>query len=128
MAPESPPFFLAALRRILSEKSSLVSVFAKRLTLKKSLYVFLFLFRPGGMKFEKAKEWRVPVVNVQWLSDLVLGQMDALRLPVQMRYLQVGHARDFYADLSRVWQWMSTYLYFSGVFFFFPCPVLRSND
>lgn len=58
------------------------------------------------MKFEKAKEWRVPVVNVQWLSDLVLGQMDALRLPVQMRYLQVGHARDFYADLSRVWQWM----------------------
>ena len=71
------------------------------------------------MKFEKAKEWRVPVVNVQWLSDLVLGQMDALRLPVQMRYLQVGHARDFYADLSKVWQWMSTHLYFSVVVFLF---------
>ncbi|KAL8572757.1 hypothetical protein ACOMHN_030339 [Nucella lapillus] len=62
--------------------------------------------RPGGMKFEKAKEWRVPVVNVQWLSDLVLGEMEALRLPVQMRYLQVGHARDFCADLTRGWQWM----------------------
>jgi hypothetical protein len=50
-------------------------------------------------------------VNVQWLSDLVLGQMDALRLPVQMRYLQVGHVKDFYADLGRVWQWMSTFLF-----------------
>ncbi|XP_035826554.1 PAX-interacting protein 1 [Aplysia californica] len=58
--------------------------------------------KPGGMKFEKAKEWRIAVVNVQWLSDLVLGHMDALRLPVHVRYLQVGQGREFYMDLTRV--------------------------
>ncbi|CAL1541165.1 unnamed protein product [Lymnaea stagnalis] len=58
--------------------------------------------KPGGMKFEKAKEWRIAVVNVQWLSDLVLGNMDALRLPVHVRYLQVGQGREFHMDLSRV--------------------------
>ena len=68
---------------------------------------FIYKCRPGGLKFEKAKEWRVPVVNVQWLSDLVLGKMDALRLPVHVRYLQVGNPRDFNADLGKVWQWMS---------------------
>ncbi|CAG5135482.1 unnamed protein product, partial [Candidula unifasciata] len=58
--------------------------------------------KPGGMKFEKAKEWRIAVVNVQWLSDLVLGNMDALRLPVHVRYLQVGQGREFHMDLTRV--------------------------
>ncbi|XP_059170628.1 PAX-interacting protein 1-like [Physella acuta] len=58
--------------------------------------------KPGGLKFEKAKEWRIAVVNVQWLSDLVLGNMDALRLPVHVRYLQVGQGREFHMDLSRV--------------------------
>lgn len=75
-----------------------------------SVHDFLFLykntftcpFRPGGMKFEKAKEWRIAVVNVQWLSDLVLGNMDALRLPVHVRYLQVGQGREFHMDLARV--------------------------
>lgn len=54
------------------------------------------------MKFEKAKEWRIAVVNVQWLSDLVLGHMEALRLPVHVRYLQVGQGREFHMDLNRV--------------------------
>lgn len=58
--------------------------------------------KSGGMKFEKAKEWRIAVVNVQWLSDLVLGNMDALRLPVHVRYLQVGQGREFHMDLARV--------------------------
>ena len=58
--------------------------------------------KPGGMKFEKAKEWRIAVVNVQWLSDLVLGNMDALKLPVDVRYLQVGQGREFHMDLTRV--------------------------
>ncbi|KAL3842635.1 hypothetical protein ACJMK2_020626, partial [Sinanodonta woodiana] len=44
--------------------------------------------KPEGVKYQKAKEWRIAVVNVQWLSDLVLGYTDALRLPVNKRYLQ----------------------------------------
>jgi PAX-interacting protein 1 len=58
-------------------------------------------FRMGGMKYEKAKEWRIPVVNVAWLSDLVLGNLDALRIPVNNRYHQFGLDDDFKVDNAK---------------------------
>ena len=42
----------------------------------------LSVFRPGGVKYQKALEWRIPVVNVHWLNDLFLGELRALKLPV----------------------------------------------
>lgn len=59
-------------------------------------------FRPEGLKFEKAKEWRIPVVNTQWLIDLILADLDALRLPVPNKYLQLNQAEPFKMDLSKV--------------------------
>ncbi|KAK3581462.1 hypothetical protein CHS0354_031786 [Potamilus streckersoni] len=58
--------------------------------------------KPEGVKYQKAKEWRIAVVNVQWLSDMVLGYTDALRLPVNRRYLQVGHGDEFQMDLTKI--------------------------
>ncbi|XP_041365559.1 PAX-interacting protein 1-like [Gigantopelta aegis] len=58
--------------------------------------------KPEGSKYTKAKEWRIPVVNVSWLSDLVVGHLDALRLPIHTRYLQHSQGKDFLLDLSRV--------------------------
>lgn len=58
--------------------------------------------KPEGLKYEKAKEWHIPVVNVQWLSDLVIGHYDALSLPVNTRYLQVGQGDQFLLDLGKV--------------------------
>ena len=49
-----------------------------------------------------AKDWRIPVVNVLWLSDLILGHMDALKLPIHNKYLQVGHGDEFVMDMSKV--------------------------
>lgn len=60
-----------------------------------------FYFRPEGEKYEKAKEWHIPVVNAQWLSDLVLGNLDALKLPVNSRYLQTVQGELFQLDTSR---------------------------
>ncbi|XP_026575675.1 PAX-interacting protein 1 isoform X1 [Pseudonaja textilis] len=41
---------------------------------------------PTGLKYEKAKEWRIPCVNVQWLCDILLGNFEALRQMQHNRY------------------------------------------
>ncbi|XP_035384590.1 PAX-interacting protein 1 [Electrophorus electricus] len=43
---------------------------------------------PSGLKFEKAKEWRIPCVNAQWLCDILLGNFEALRQVQHSRYSQ----------------------------------------
>ncbi|KAF4026571.1 hypothetical protein G4228_019360 [Cervus hanglu yarkandensis] len=35
--------------------------------------------RPAGLKYEKAKEWQIPCVNVKWLGDILLGNFEALQ-------------------------------------------------
>lgn len=42
------------------------------------------------------------MVNVQWLSDLVLGHLEALKLPVSPKYRFLGHENQFNLDLSKV--------------------------
>jgi hypothetical protein len=44
------------------------------------------LLRPSGLKYEKAKEWRIPCVNAQWLCDILLGNFEALRQIQHSRY------------------------------------------
>ncbi|KAG9476412.1 hypothetical protein GDO78_003128 [Eleutherodactylus coqui] len=41
---------------------------------------------PTGMKYEKAKEWRIPCVNALWLCDILLGNFEALRQIQNSRY------------------------------------------
>ncbi|KAF6086529.1 PAX interacting protein 1 [Phyllostomus discolor] len=41
---------------------------------------------PAGLKYEKAKEWRIPCVNAQWLGDILLGHLEALRQVQCSRY------------------------------------------
>ncbi|KAM4029229.1 PAX-interacting protein 1 [Anomaloglossus baeobatrachus] len=41
---------------------------------------------PTGMKYEKAKEWRIPCVNALWLCDILLGNFEALRQIQNGRY------------------------------------------
>uniref|UniRef100_A0A3P8YBM1 PAX-interacting protein 1 n=1 Tax=Esox lucius TaxID=8010 RepID=A0A3P8YBM1_ESOLU len=41
---------------------------------------------PSGLKYEKAKEWRIPCVNAQWLCDILLGNFEALRQIQLSRY------------------------------------------
>lgn len=38
------------------------------------------------MKYEKAKEWKIPCVNAQWLCDILLGNFEALRQIQHSRY------------------------------------------
>ncbi|XP_038053452.1 PAX-interacting protein 1-like isoform X2 [Patiria miniata] len=42
--------------------------------------------RMEGAKYEKAQEWQIPVINVQWLNDLVLGNHESIRNLNAARY------------------------------------------
>ena len=44
--------------------------------------------KPLGEKFEKAREWRVPAVSIQWLNDVLFGSMNAAQSMNNPRYQQ----------------------------------------
>ncbi|XP_037314972.2 PAX-interacting protein 1 isoform X2 [Pungitius pungitius] len=46
---------------------------------------------PSGLKYEKAKEWKIPCVNAQWLCDVLLGNFEALRQIQHSRYSNYTH-------------------------------------
>ncbi|XP_034039105.1 PAX-interacting protein 1 isoform X2 [Thalassophryne amazonica] len=46
---------------------------------------------PSGLKYEKAKEWKIPCVNAQWLCDILLGNFEALRQIHHSRYTIYSH-------------------------------------
>ncbi|XP_030016739.1 PAX-interacting protein 1 isoform X2 [Sphaeramia orbicularis] len=46
---------------------------------------------PSGLKYEKAKEWKIPCVNAQWLCDILLGNFEALRQIQHSRYSIYSH-------------------------------------
>ncbi|XP_070774743.1 PAX-interacting protein 1 [Enoplosus armatus] len=46
---------------------------------------------PSGLKYEKAKEWKIPCVNAQWLCDILLGNFEALRQIQHSRYSVYTH-------------------------------------
>lgn len=50
---------------------------------------------PAGLKYEKAKEWRIPCVNAQWLGDILLGNFEALRQVQYSRYTAFNLADPF---------------------------------
>ncbi len=58
--------------------------------------------RREGTKYRKALEWRIPVLNVQWLTDLMLGHLEGLKLPPLSKYQQFGSDDDFKVELWRV--------------------------
>uniref|UniRef100_A0A8C6LP25 PAX-interacting protein 1 n=1 Tax=Nothobranchius furzeri TaxID=105023 RepID=A0A8C6LP25_NOTFU len=45
----------------------------------------------SGLKYEKAKEWKIPCVNAQWLCDILLGNFEALRQIQHSRYSIFTH-------------------------------------
>jgi hypothetical protein len=44
--------------------------------------------KPHGEKFDKAREWRVPAVSIQWLNDVIFGSMNAAQSMNNPRYQQ----------------------------------------
>ncbi|XP_036086508.1 PAX-interacting protein 1 isoform X1 [Rousettus aegyptiacus] len=58
---------------------------------------------PSGLKYEKAREWRIPCVNAQWLGDILLGDFEALRQVQCSRYAAFGLPDPFAPTQRLVW-------------------------
>jgi len=43
-------------------------------------------FRPIGEKFDKAREWKVPAVSIQWLNDVMFGSVNAAQCMSNAKY------------------------------------------
>lgn len=56
----------------------------------------------GSDKCEKAHHWNIPVVSIRWLTDIVLGDLSALKLPVNSCYTVVTGDENFSVDLNKV--------------------------
>jgi len=56
----------------------------------------------GSDKCEKAHHWNIPVVSIHWLTDIVLGDLTALKLPVNSRYTNIAGDEKFDVDLNKV--------------------------
>ncbi|XP_071955134.1 PAX-interacting protein 1-like isoform X2 [Antedon mediterranea] len=66
--------------------------------------------RLEGEKFGKAREWRIPFVNLQWLSDLILGRVEGVRNYASPRYQQYDLEDPFridsYQNIHLLQPWM----------------------
>ena len=66
------------------------------------IHFSLFLSRPEGPKYQKAREWRIPVVSPQWLSDILLGDYQNARNPYDPKYKQYTVETRFYLSYFNV--------------------------
>lgn len=54
--------------------------------------------RSDGPKFAHAKKWGIPVVNVQWLTDVMLGNFSALNQMEHLKFQQFTVPPNFCFD------------------------------
>lgn len=74
-------------------KQMVLSIGAKYTTYLTRLNSLLVTKKKEGLKYQKAQEWGIGTVNVQWLQDVVLGHYEALRLPMAPKYQQYEETR-----------------------------------
>ena len=69
-------------------------------------------YRAEGDKYKKSVEWGVPVVNIQWLNDIVLGDLSPLQLPIKPMYQQFNGDDNFKIEYTKVASLMGKHLQF----------------
>lgn len=51
-----------------------------------------------GPKVTHAKKWSIPIVNIQWLSDIMLGNFQAINQMEHIKYQQFPNPPNFSFD------------------------------
>lgn len=70
----------------------------------------LICSKAEGAKYQHAKKWNIPVVNVQWLTDLMLGNFSALNQMEHVKYQQFPQPVQFGFDTALVPNLMCKFL------------------
>uniref|UniRef100_A0A131Z066 PAX-interacting protein 1 n=1 Tax=Rhipicephalus appendiculatus TaxID=34631 RepID=A0A131Z066_RHIAP len=74
-------------------KQMVLTTGAKFTTYLTRLNSLLITKKKEGLKYQKAQEWGIGIVNTQWLQDVMLGHYEALRLPTAPKYQQFEEIR-----------------------------------
>ncbi|KAH6934006.1 hypothetical protein HPB50_019399 [Hyalomma asiaticum] len=74
-------------------KQMILTTGAKYTTYLTRLNSLLIAKKKEGLKYQKAQEWGIGIVNTQWLQDVMLGHYEALRLPTAPKYQQFEDVR-----------------------------------
>ena len=59
-------------------------------------------FRGDGIKYIKARDWGVPVVNVQWVNEILLGHYSAVQITKGCKYQQFNLEDPFTMDTALI--------------------------
>lgn len=75
-------------------------------------------FRFEGKKVKKARETNRPVVNVQWLNEILFGHLSCMYQPENAKYQQFNINNPFRVDYNLVLHLMGmTFIMIALVFF-----------
>ncbi|KAL3253170.1 hypothetical protein MRX96_054638 [Rhipicephalus microplus] len=74
-------------------KQMVLTTGARYTTYLTRLNSLLIIKKKEGLKYQKAQEWGIGIVNTQWLQDVMLGHYEALRLPTAPKYQQFEDVR-----------------------------------
>ena len=73
--------------------------------------ISLFLLnRPEGKKVKKARDYGKPVVNVQWLNEIIFGHFSCIYQPDLPKFQQYNMGNPFKIEYILIMHLMSKYL------------------
>jgi len=74
------------------------------------LYCFSFVFSASGAKCEKANHWNIPVVSIKWLTDIILGDLSVMKLPINSCYTNITGDEPFTVDFNKVYHLLGMFV------------------
>jgi len=64
--------------------------------------VLLLRYRLEGAKYKKAREWNRPVVNAQWLNEILFGHYSCIQQPDMQKFQQFNLGNPFRIDYGLI--------------------------
>lgn len=77
----------------------------------------ILIDRPEGKKVKKARDYGKPIVNVQWLNEILFGRCSCIYQPELQKFQQYNMGNPFKIDYTYVMHLMSKSFILAKPFF-----------